>query len=463
MADSATWSVPQCPFKIEYAPPAFDEIRRIVSDAFFSLPRGGAEIGGILLGKFENGSLSITSFMPLDCEHAYGPSFILSPNDLKKLLELIAGPHPSDLQVAGWYHSHTRSEIFLTDADCAIHTQFFPEPWQVALVLKPHLLLPTRAGFFFREAAGAIHSKDSYREFVLEPLQPLPSREPADTRAAARTSTPQAPSPQTPSPQTASRPAAPPADVPGAPAPPVTSQTAIPSALHEQLPPLSSRSWREHTPRSLPRFLQDQPPAAGWPQWPRIALLLIVGAALGAAAYWWRDFWIPGVMAMTGSPAPPTPPPASLGLNTLDLGGELQIRWNRDSSALAQASQGTLRLTGAEGQNQPMSLDRAHLLSGVMTMSRQSARVDISLCVNQVKGKPVCEATSYIGSPPPKITDQGDADAAVQQREAALADQLARIRADLDAEIDRNRRLQRDVDSLAKQIYLQQRSRTKLP
>ena len=36
----------------------------------------------------------------------------------------------------GWYHSHTRSEIFLSDADLEIHNRYFPEPWQVALVLN---------------------------------------------------------------------------------------------------------------------------------------------------------------------------------------------------------------------------------------------------------------------------------------------------------------------------------------
>src|SRR5436190_1502120 len=52
---SAKWTVPQCGFTIEYTPLVIDDIRLAVVDAFFSLPRGGAEIGGILLGTYEKG------------------------------------------------------------------------------------------------------------------------------------------------------------------------------------------------------------------------------------------------------------------------------------------------------------------------------------------------------------------------------------------------------------------------
>src|SRR5579859_4939002 len=81
----ATWSVPQCPFTIEYSPRVLDDIRLAVVDAFFSLPRGGAEIGGILLGAHEGKRVVISNYAALDCEHAFGPSFTLSPKDLTSL------------------------------------------------------------------------------------------------------------------------------------------------------------------------------------------------------------------------------------------------------------------------------------------------------------------------------------------------------------------------------------------
>src|SRR3954462_6908221 len=84
------WGVPECPFLIEYSARVLDDIRLAVVDAFFSLPRGGAEIGGILLGRWDDGRLSITEYAALDCEHATGPSFTLSARDAIRLSELLA-------------------------------------------------------------------------------------------------------------------------------------------------------------------------------------------------------------------------------------------------------------------------------------------------------------------------------------------------------------------------------------
>src|SRR5476651_2314206 len=96
MADLVTdstetsWSAPQCPFTIEYSTRVLDDIRLAVVDAFFSLPRGGAEIGGILLGTQEPGRLAVTSYQAIECEHANGPSFTLSQNDEAKLRDQLA-------------------------------------------------------------------------------------------------------------------------------------------------------------------------------------------------------------------------------------------------------------------------------------------------------------------------------------------------------------------------------------
>ena len=185
--DSATmtWQVPECPFTVESSARVLDDIRLAVMDAFFSLPRGGAEIGGILLGTFENARLVITGYAALDCEHAYGPSFTLSPPDEARLEQLLS-THANlagGLRPVGWYHSHTRSEIFLSDADLKIHQRFFPESWQVALVMKPHTFQPTRIGFFFREADGSVHANASYREEVLDavPIRQMPAGAPVAT------------------------------------------------------------------------------------------------------------------------------------------------------------------------------------------------------------------------------------------------------------------------------------------
>ena len=191
-----TWSTSQCPFEIEYSRKALDDIRLAVVDAFFSLPRGGAEIGGVLLGRYDNHLLQIVDYAPLECEHAFGPAFTLSAKDQARLTELLAEvkTRPGNLQPVGWYHSHTRSEIALCEADLDIHNRYFPAPWQVALVLQPSTLHPTKAGFFFREADDSIHASSSYREFVLEatPVRQLPAGVPEAVPGPIRETEPDA-------------------------------------------------------------------------------------------------------------------------------------------------------------------------------------------------------------------------------------------------------------------------------
>ena len=100
----AKWKAPECPFQIEYSTRVLDDIRLAVVDAFFSLPRGGAEIGGILLGKRDGDRISIADYEALDCEHAMGPSFTLSPRDQTRLEEMLAEAkrNPANRQPVGW-------------------------------------------------------------------------------------------------------------------------------------------------------------------------------------------------------------------------------------------------------------------------------------------------------------------------------------------------------------------------
>lgn len=54
-------------------------------------------------------------------------------------------------QIVGWYHTHPKMGIFLSHYDTWLHSNFFPEPWQVALVIEPHKKL---GGLFIRQTDG---------------------------------------------------------------------------------------------------------------------------------------------------------------------------------------------------------------------------------------------------------------------------------------------------------------------
>ena len=175
-------------FAVECLPTVMEQIHAEVADAFYSAPRGGVETGGVLFGAHEGSRVVIFAARPLRCEHASGPSFVLSASDIARLSDMLQ-THNRDsglagMGVVGWYHSHTRSEIDLTEADLEIHNRFFPEPWQVALVLRPATMRPTRVCFFFREASGGTRSTTFFRE-ATQPAVPAAVKLPGFLSAPA--------------------------------------------------------------------------------------------------------------------------------------------------------------------------------------------------------------------------------------------------------------------------------------
>jgi len=151
-------------------------------EAFFAIPRGGLEIGGVLFGRYREGSLKLEAFRMLECEHAAGPSFTLSEADHVRLRGLLDSAAAEGLHPVGWFRSRTRSEISLSDGDAALHNTYFREPWQVVLVLRPEVTRPMRAGFFFREGAVCV----SCPEFVVEPWSGSPTCPVADAVPAGQ-------------------------------------------------------------------------------------------------------------------------------------------------------------------------------------------------------------------------------------------------------------------------------------
>ncbi|PWU10084.1 MAG: hypothetical protein C5B51_05000 [Terriglobia bacterium] len=172
-----SWHVDGHSLTIRYSPPVLEDIRRAAVDGFNLFARGGLEIGGILWGTRTGEVVDITASSPIECNHARGPGFALSPEDETALAaQLNDSPEPS-LVAVGFYCSHTRSKIALGTADQEIYGKFFPEPWQAVLVVKPTRWGPADAGFFFREGGGAIRVDSSYQEFQIQPLKSAPERE----------------------------------------------------------------------------------------------------------------------------------------------------------------------------------------------------------------------------------------------------------------------------------------------
>ncbi len=424
------WSAPQCLYTVEYAPSTLDDIRLAVMDAFFSLPRGGAEIGGILLGYFRDGGLRILDYRPLDCEHATGPSFTLSDRDRTRLAELLAeaAKGPPERQPVGWYHSHTRSEIFLSEADREIHSQYFLKPWQTALVLRPHIFHPARAAFFFREADGSMTEEVAGREFVLEALavRPAPG---AQSAAAAQ------PVPEAPAPVQSEAPAI-------TPAPMAKSRFAT-----------SADEQPDEQEPTIPRFLET--PSAGSSRHAVLKLAILGGClAVAGAAFQTRPLWLPRVAALYRHSE--QPPPLFLGLNAIDLAGQLQIRWDRNSPAVRQAAEGLLVILDGTAPH-ANELDAAHLQAGVFTYARRTERVDITLSARLPDGRVVREATSFLGKPLEPGSTTGNLE--LRQTQEDFAKQTAKLKSDLKAQTERTRTLEKSMAAVQKQLKDQQSRR----
>jgi proteasome lid subunit RPN8/RPN11 len=167
-----SWKVEGYALEINYSLEVMDEICHAAWEGLQKIPRRGLEIGGLLFGMRHGDRLEINAWRPIACEHAKGPGFELSSKDegeLKQQLESAAeDPGLKLLEALGWFHSHTRDEVRLSKTDLDLHNRFFPAPYQVALVLRPHASEHTRAGFFSREADGSIHWEASHKEFVPE-------------------------------------------------------------------------------------------------------------------------------------------------------------------------------------------------------------------------------------------------------------------------------------------------------
>jgi proteasome lid subunit RPN8/RPN11 len=124
------------------------------------------EVGGILVGKWcvDPGTgrqyIIITACLPARFTQ-HGSVFLTFTQDSLVDIHLkIDEEYPEDA-IVGWYHTHPRMGVFLSQYDTWLHNHFFPEPWQVALVVEP---LTQIGGFFIRQAGGEL-DPDRYLGF----------------------------------------------------------------------------------------------------------------------------------------------------------------------------------------------------------------------------------------------------------------------------------------------------------
>src|SRR5580658_3168390 len=285
-----SWSVAESPITVEYSLVVIEEMRHEVAEGFQRLSRGGIEVGGVLYGTRDGRTLRILAMRPIACEHARGPGFLFSDKDRIALNEQLVRdkdePNLDGLISVGWFLSHTRSEITLTESDLEIYSIFFPAPWQVTLVIRPGRGGSMRAGFFVREADGTVKAEPSYLEFNFP-----------DRLAGVLDRAPERPPRERPARKIPSfyREEADPAAVAG---------TAVPQRREPAPFALTGPSY------GGPQLLPPAQPRRKWP-W-LVAWVAVVLILAGVAWRWWMQ---------TNTPEPIT-------LAVAERDGQLQVQWN---------------------------------------------------------------------------------------------------------------------------------------
>jgi JAB1/Mov34/MPN/PAD-1 ubiquitin protease len=421
-AKFGTWVVPESPVDIEYSLVVIDEIRQVVADGFQRLQRGGIEVGGVLYGTREDRTVRILAMREIACEHARGPTFHLSDNDRAALTAQLARDKEDmrleGLLVVGWFLSHTRSDVTLQQSDLDTYTAFFPEPWQVTMVVHPGRVGAMRAGFFVREPDGTVKGERSYQEFNFpDRLAGVLDRAPRERRPLI--------------------------DPPPGDRLPSARYPAVPDAPGSiETGPIETRDPREQNDEpparyDAPLFGQPARPIPQYSPYPNTgrkipwAIIGVVVAALLAAVAGLK-YLGPQLNAE----------PLSLGM--IEQSGQLQIQWNRASRSIVNATGGTLEIVdGQDKRDIPMN--RSELEQGSFTYARRTGDVQVRLTVNGSGGQPMVEASRFLGAAPaPAQGDANESDELKVERDA-LQDEVTRLRQQSGQQAARIQQLERTL------------------
>ena len=403
-----SWTVAESPVTLEYSLVVIEEIRHEVAEGFQRLSRGGIEVGGVLYGTRDGRTVRVLALRPIACEHARGPAFLLSDKDRQalnaQLLRDAEDPQLEGLISVGWFLSHTRSEIALTESDLELYSIFFPAPWQATLVIRPGRGGSMRAGFFVREADGTVKSERSYLEFNFpDRLAGVLDRSPSSRgERGERGERVQGERRLNVMPRSEAF---------------QSSAGAVAAARKEMV---AQREVPAPTFGQPAQYVPSPPPKKKWPWLVGWAVLVIVAVVFGLR-YWMLR-----------------PAQEPIALAVIERDGQLRIEWNHASRPVTAAVHGTLVIN--DGSNtQTFALSPRDLTAGNYTYQRKTGDVEVRMSVEDSEGTKVQEASRFLGQAPVKIdpNELGD---------------LTKKREELEAEVERLKRENRQQEEKIQQL-----------
>ena len=127
------------------------------------------EVGGWLIGKWRADKATGEHFIVVEAilpapHTRHGSAYLTFTQDTQiALYEELKERYPGK-ELVGWYHTHPRMGVFLSEYDTWLHRNFFPELYQVALVIEPY---SATGGFFLRQPDGSLDPRHYYGFYEL--------------------------------------------------------------------------------------------------------------------------------------------------------------------------------------------------------------------------------------------------------------------------------------------------------
>lgn len=253
------------PLQVRLAGRAMAGIRDDVVRALASVPKRGAETGGLLTGQRVDGTIWVEGFVPVPCEHRFGPSYRLSEKDLSVLTETAA---KQGSRLVGFYRSRIGGAPDASDIEDA--RRVLPDA-VCGLVVAPEGVTAQQASLFLL----------SGERWIKTPPATFPFQGTLD---------------------------APPLSEPAPPPVPTVAPPAVPTvaapAPDRVLPPLPAPVRRHLTTGPVkPRRRRRR----FWPAFAALALIAGIGGAV-----WLNRSSVPAVPATVATPPASAPAPPTL-------------------------------------------------------------------------------------------------------------------------------------------------------
>jgi hypothetical protein len=319
-----------------------ERILEQVNEGIGSVPRGGAEVGGLLVGA--KGGGVVEEILPIPTEYRFGPSFRLSADDVSSAQELIRGV-PQPKTIFGFYRSRTRGQTGLRETDREFLRLVEQTQKSCAINLGHVILFEAASMFVFTAAVSARKGDGDFSEWRNYTL-----KAPAGGSVTVSDEAPQAP------------------------APPIAESVLVePSpAVSVPAPALPVDTPAAHTtePASGSKF--------GW-QAAVAGILALAGA--GGAFYYVAKGRATAPNAAVATVAP-TPNGAHTNFSASPQNGMWKLTWNGDAVSAMHPTRAVLSIRDAGNQKQ-LVLSPADLATGMAFYGAQSADLVFSLEIDR--------------------------------------------------------------------------------